>query len=290
MEKEFIDFNSNMYNHWVNFVNKIPEIILAIIVLLIGFFVIKLASRYSKKIIEQYASDSIVTKFLVNIVNIVLVIILSSICLGILGFGNITDKLLAGTAITTFIVGYALKDIGENFLAGILMAFRRPFRIGDLIEVQKIRGTVKEMSLRETNIQTLDGKDVFIPNSIILKNPLENFTYHQLLRSEFIIDFNISENIETIITDLLIIINSFEEVEKNPKANASVINIENNVIKLKCLFWFKTTDVNAPGGSLKSEILIKTIQYLKNNKIKLFEEKEVKQEESTAHLRNAEED
>ena len=113
-----------------------------------------------------------------------------------MGYGNITDKILAGTALTTFIVGFALKDIGENFLAGILMAFRRPFRIGDLIEVQGMRGRVKKMSLRETNIKTLDGKDVFIPNSIILKNPLENFTYNQLLRSEFFINVDYSEDLE----------------------------------------------------------------------------------------------
>ena len=103
MKKEFTDFNTTMHQHWVDFVNKIPEIILAITILLFGLFVIKFTSKYSKKIIEQRANDSIVTKFLVNMITIVLAIILTSICLGILGFGNVTDKLLAGTAITTFI-------------------------------------------------------------------------------------------------------------------------------------------------------------------------------------------
>ncbi len=287
MKEEFLDFNSTLHQHWLDFIHKIPAIILALIILLVGFFIIKYVSKYARTIIEQRANDSIVTKFLVNIISIILTVFLVSISLGILGFGNITDKLLAGTAITTFIVGYALKDIGENFLAGILMAFRRPFRIGDLIEVQKIRGRVKEMSLRETNIQTLDGKDVFIPNSIILKNPLENFTYHQLLRSEFVIDIAISEDIEKIMADLLTIINTFEEVEKQPKANASIIDIEDNKIKLKCSYWFKTTDVTAPGNSLKSEILIKTIRYFKNQKINLIEETE---EEGSATSQNTEEE
>ena len=287
MKEEFLDFNSTLHQHWLYFIHKIPAIVLALIILLVGFFIIKYISKYARTIIEQRANDSIVTKFLVNIISIILTVFLVSISLGILEFGNITDKLLAGTAITTFIVGYALKDIGENFLAGILMAFRRPFRIGDLIEVQKIRGRVKEMSLRETNIQTLDGKDVFIPNSIILKNPLENFTYHQLLRSEFVIDIAISEDIEKIMADLLTIINTFEEVEKQPKANASIIDIEDNKIKLKCSYWFKTTDVTAPGNSLKSEILIKTIRYFKNQKINLIEETE---EEGSATSQNTEEE
>ena len=106
------------------------------------------------------------------------------------------------------------------------MAFRRPFRIGDLIEVQGMRGRVKKMSLRETNIKTLDGKDVFIPNSIILKNPLENFTYNQLLRSEFFINVDYSEDLEKVMKDILHIINSFEEVEKNPHASVYVQEID----------------------------------------------------------------
>ena len=78
-----------------------------------------------------------------------------------------------------------------------------------------------------------------------------------------------------IISDLIAIINSIEEVEKEPKASASIMDIENTKIKIKCSYWFKTSDVSAPGGSLRSQILIKTIQYLKDNQIKLFDEKKV---------------
>ena len=138
MEEEIKIFVEQLESTWILFLHKIPAIILALLVLAIGGFVIKLTSKYARKTIHEKAKDSIVTTFLVNIISIVLTLFLASISLGILGFGNITDKILAGTAITTFIVGFALKDIGENFLAGILMAFRRPFKIGDLIEVQKL--------------------------------------------------------------------------------------------------------------------------------------------------------
>lgn len=269
MEEEIKIFVEQLENTWSLFLHKIPAIILALLVLAIGVFVIKFTSKYARKTIHEKAKDSIVTTFLVNIISIVLTLFLASISLGILGFGNITDKILAGTAITTFIVGFALKDIGENFLAGILMAFRRPFKIGDLIEVQKIRGKVKDLSLRETNIQTLDGKDVFIPNSIILKNPLENYTYHQLLRNDFILMLNIEDDVEKIMNDILQLINSFEEVEKNPKASVSISDFENNKVKINCSFWFKTTDVTAPGGSLRSKILKNVLIYIKTNNINI---------------------
>ena len=271
MEKEFVDFRSTIQHSWENFLSQLPAILLAILVFIAGIFAIKLFSKVVTKFIDEKSKDSIVTDFLVNIISFILTIFLAIVCLGILGYGNITDKILAGTALTTFIVGFALKDIGENFLAGILMAFRRPFRIGDLIEVQGMRGRVKKMSLRETNIKTLDGKDVFIPNSIILKNPLENFTYNQLLRSEFFINVDYSEDLEKVMKDILHIINSFEEVEKNPHASVYVQEIDGEKIKLRGAYWFKTTDVNAPGNSLKSEILFKVIHYIKKQDIQIEE-------------------
>lgn len=274
MKKEFSDFGYTTQQALENLKNAVPSIILAILVFLIGLFIIRQVSKIVTRFLTENSKNSIVTDFLVNIASFVLTLLLIVICLGILGFRDITDKILAGTALTTFIIGFALKDIGENFLAGILMAFRRPFRIGDLIEVEGMRGRVKKMSLRETNIKTLDGKDVFIPNSIILKNPLENFTYNQLLRSDFILNVSFSSDVEQLMKDVLEIINSFEEVEKEPKSSVYIQDIDGEKIKIRGAYWFKTTDVTAPGNSLKSAILFKVIQYLKDHQVVLKENKE----------------
>lgn len=274
MKKEFSDFGYTTQQALENLKNAVPSIILSILVFLIGLFIIRQVSKIVTRFLTENSKNSIVTDFLVNIASFVLTLLLIVICLGILGFRDITDKILAGTALTTFIIGFALKDIGENFLAGILMAFRRPFRIGDLIEVEGMRGRVKKMSLRETNIKTLDGKDVFIPNSIILKNPLENFTYNQLLRSDFILNVSFSSDVEQLMKDVLEIINSFEEVEKEPKSSVYIQDIDGEKIKIRGAYWFKTTDVTAPGNSLKSAILFKVIQYLKDHQVVLKENKE----------------
>lgn len=274
MKKEFSDFGYTTQQALENLKNAVPSIILSILVFLIGLFIIRQVSKIVTRFLTENSKNSIVTDFLVNIASFVLTLLLIVICLGILGFRDITDKILAGTALTTFIIGFALKDIGENFLAGILMAFRRPFRIGDLIEVEGMRGRVKKMSLRETNIKTLDGKDVFIPNSIILKNPLENFTYNQLLRSDFVLNVSFSSDVEQLMKDVLEIINSFEEVEKEPKSSVYIQDIDGEKIKIRGAYWFKTTDVTAPGNSLKSAILFKVIQYLKDHQVVLKENKE----------------
>ena len=80
---------------------------------------------------------------------------------------------------------------------------------------------------------------------------------------------NIEDDVEKIMNDILQLINSFEEVEKNPKASVSISDFENNKVKINCSFWFKTTDVTAPGGSLRSKILKKVLIYIKTNNINI---------------------
>ena len=169
MEKEFVDFRTTIQHSWENFLSQLPAILMAILVFIAGIFAIKLFSKVVTKFIDEKSKDSIVTDFLVNIVSFILTIFLVIVCLGILGYGNITDKILAGTALTTFIVGFALKDIGENFLAGILMAFRRPFRIGDLIEVQGRRVELKKCRSEKPILKLLTEKMFSFPIPLFIK-------------------------------------------------------------------------------------------------------------------------
>jgi small conductance mechanosensitive channel len=116
------------------------------------------------------------------------------ITLYLLGLNSFTNKVLAGAGLLAFVIGFALKDIGENFLAGIILAFKSPFKLDDLIEVNNIIGFVKDINIRETHIKTPDGKDVFLPNSIILKNPMFNYTIDGFLRYEFVVGIAYENN------------------------------------------------------------------------------------------------
>jgi small-conductance mechanosensitive channel len=263
MEKEINSLSDALVESWRNFQDDLPSILIAFLVFMTGIYLIRSASKLVLKFIGEKSKDPLITDFLVNIVSFVLIILLVVLCLGILGWGSITNKILAGAGITTFVVGFALKDIGENFLAGIFMAFRRPFRIGDLVEVQKIRGRVVRMSLRETHIKTLDGRDVYMPNSIILKSPFENLTMDYMMRTEFSIHV-ILDNVEETMKKILDTVKSFEQVAEAPAPSVIIQEINDNRVTLKSLFWFKTTEVSAPGGGLRSNVLLKVSNEIKD--------------------------
>lgn len=244
------------------FSEKFPLLLVAFVILILGFFGIKKLKKIAFDYIDKKSEDSLASDFLVNMIAFVLTIILIIICLSILGWGHITDKILAGAGITTFIVGFALKDIGENFLAGILMAFRRPFKVGDLIEIENVRGRVTEMSLRETIIKTSDGKEVFIPNAMLVKNLLVNHTYDNLLRSEFSISIDNNESTEKALIIIEDILKSFQQVEKSPAPRVVIDEINNNSIIVRAQFWFKTENVSASASRLRSDIMLKVFKTL----------------------------
>ncbi len=82
------------------------------------------------------------------------------------------SSLLAGLGLGSVAIGFAFKDIFENFFAGMLILFRQPFAIGDHVEVNDIEGVVENITIRDTLVRQTDGQPVVIPNSVLFKNPV----------------------------------------------------------------------------------------------------------------------
>jgi small-conductance mechanosensitive channel len=93
------------------------------------------------------------------------------------------SEILTSLGVTGLILGFALKDIIENFVAGILILWRHPFGVGDQIRSGAFEGTVTEITFRSTVLRTYDGVRVFIPNGTVFTEPLENFTANATRRS-----------------------------------------------------------------------------------------------------------
>ncbi|MFC4740979.1 mechanosensitive ion channel family protein [Flavobacterium ponti] len=263
MNPEIETFKQSLYQSWFSLIDQLPTIIFSIIIFIIGLLIIKLINKYAKKIIVSKANDPLVADFILSIISLALTVILFVICLGILGFDDVTNKVLAAAGLSTFIIGFALKDIGENFLAGILMAFQRPFRIGDLIQIDNVKGRVIEMSLRSTTIKTLDGIDAYIPNASILKNNLENFTIDELMRNDFIVSVSHDDRIDEAFDMIDAILKENEFVLNIPTHAVLVDKIENDIVNIGVYYWYRTDEVKAPGGKLKSDLQLIIYKKLK---------------------------
>lgn len=237
MEKTVEFYNDVIQYFKLNYLN-LGFVLLFVVV---GFLIAEFIKRRIKRRMIRKSPNPITATFVSQIISFALKTFVVLITLYLLGLNSFTNKILAGAGLLAFVIGFALKDIGENFLAGIILAFKSPFKLDDLIEVDKIIGFVKDIDIRETHIKTPDGKDVFMPNSIILKNPMFNYTIDGFLRYEFIVGVAYENNPAEAIIVIYETVNNVEGVLKGKRKPVVIIDeLAANTINIRVMFWIDT--------------------------------------------------
>ncbi|MEO8774407.1 MAG: mechanosensitive ion channel domain-containing protein [Gelidibacter sp.] len=254
MEKMTQLYNDSIQYFHLNYLNLGATIIF----LIIGFIASNFIQRRVRLRLMNKSPNRITAHFTSQIVGFIMKSVVIFSTLYLLELSSFTNKLLAGAGLLTFVIGFALKDIGENFLAGIILAFKSPFKLDDLIEVNGIMGHVKDISIRETLIKTPDGKDVFLPNAIILKNPLFNYTLDGFLRYEFDIGIAYENSPSDAIKLMLKTVNNVEGILKgDKKATVTIHELATNSINIKTQFWvdtFKSTK-RSVHNTIRSQVM-----------------------------------
>lgn len=154
----------------------LPNIVAALLVLILFFVVGKLVRGAVKRMLEKTTSNKTIINLLETIVGVSIVGIGIFVALSILNLDGAVTSLLAGAGIIGLALGFAFQDIASNFISGIILSIRHPFGIGDIIETNGFYGEVEKMNLRNTIIRTPQGQTVYIPNKSVFENPLQNFT------------------------------------------------------------------------------------------------------------------
>lgn len=180
----FEDFRSKLNEEvmsklesWLNtLISMLPEMVVALFVLLLFFGIGKLARKAVHKLLSRATMNKTVIDLLETVAGIIVVGLGTFIALGVLNLDGAVTSLLAGAGIVGLALGFAFQDIASNFISGIILTIRHPFGIGDIIETKDIYGTVKKLNLRNTILETPQGQVVYIPNKIVFENPLTNFT------------------------------------------------------------------------------------------------------------------
>lgn len=250
----------------------LPKIGAGIIVLLVFILLSWMIKTVITKRVKPKTKNPLLAVFLGKIVAFVITTAGFVFFLNVIGLGGIATHIMAGAGITTFVIGFAFKDIGENFLSGILMAFKSPFKIGDLIETSGTVGYVSELNMRDSVLKTLDGKDVYIPNSQIIKTPLFNYTIDGYLRYEIVIGLDYATDINKTIEIINHVLASVPEVLQTDKKPVTVVDeLATSTVNIRVLYWIDTFKSKSKAFHLtiKSQIIIKLINEFNKNNIYL---------------------
>lgn len=261
-----------IYFYYEAILQNAPGFITGVVVLFIGFKIANFGKKLTERRVKVNVKNTLPRLFIAQIISGIIKIITVIFFLDLIGFQNITTKILAGAGILTFVVGFAFKDIGENFLAGIILAFKSPFQENDLIETENIIGYVKELRIRETVIKTTDGKDVYVPNSQILKSPLINYTIDGFLRNEFMLGLDYSSDLSKAVELIIESVSNTEGVLLEEKKPTVVIDqFATSTVNLKVFFWLDTFKSSSKTyhSSIRTEVMKNVLAILTVNKFSL---------------------
>ncbi|HKO54125.1 MAG TPA: mechanosensitive ion channel family protein [Polyangiaceae bacterium] len=148
-------------------------------------------------------------------------------------------KLISMLGIGGVAIGFAFKDLFQNLLAGILILWREPFRVGDEITAGAFTGTVEAIETRATFIRTYDGQRTIIPNSQIYTEAVSVITAYDMIRSQYDIGIGYGDDIQTAKKVVREILESTEQILRDPKPEVMVWDLAGSSINLRARWWSK---------------------------------------------------
>ena len=185
--------------HWSEeFVSMLPNFILAVLALILFVLLAKIARKIFLRIMRKIITNRELNALLAKTVYVIIIIIGAFVALSILNLEKTVTSLLAGAGIIGLALGFAFQDIATNFISGFLMAARRPFEVGDVIEAGNYQGIVKTLNIRTTVITSFQGQEIIVPNKELFQNIMVNDSTNKERRIDLGVGVSYGENLERV--------------------------------------------------------------------------------------------
>jgi small-conductance mechanosensitive channel len=165
--------------------------------------------------------------------------------LKISGLTRLAVTVLGGTGLVALVIGFAFRDIAENFLASILISIQRPFAMGDLIEVAGHKGYLQSVNTRSALLMTLEGNHVQIPNATIYKETITNFTANPNARFDFMVGIGYDDSISKAQAIALKVLEDHAAVVSDPESMVLVESLGAATVNLRVYFWINIAEFSA---------------------------------------------
>jgi small conductance mechanosensitive channel len=216
------------------------RLVAALLVFLIGKWLAKKLATLLSKLLERGKVDITLTKFLHNIVYYAIVIAVVIAAAGQLGINTTSFLTVVGAA--SLAIGLALKDSLGNFASGVMLILFRPFRVGDAVIVGGETGTVKEITIFNTVLNTGDNQRKIIPNSSISNSTITNITANPTRRIDMVIGISYDDDIRLAKETLETILAEEEAVLQVPAPLVAVAELGASSVDLVVRPWVNTHD------------------------------------------------
>lgn len=229
-----------------------PKVVAALAILVIGYFVVRIATSLAARGLRTAQMDETLVRFLRSIMYILLMAFVIIAVLGKLGVD--TTSLAAIFAAAGLAIGLALQGSLGNFASGVMLIANRPFKVGDLITVAGVTGVVEQINVFATELNTPDNKRLIVPNGEITKGVITNLSGNNRRRLDLVIGISYSDDIETAREILQRVVAAHPKVLAEPAPYIAVHELGDSSVNFLVRPWTLTGDYFKTWGELTTAI------------------------------------
>jgi small conductance mechanosensitive channel len=225
---------------WLDgFIRNLPNILVGIAVFIAMIYISRWAGKMIKKLLKNRGRQNF-GEILGGFLRWTLTLVGLMLALTIISPNLSPADLIAGLGVSSVAIGFAFKDILQNWLAGILILMRQPFELGDQIIVNGFEGTVERIETRATIIRKYDGQRIVVPNSEIYTNSVNVITANELIRSQYDLGLGYNEDREKAVEILRETIKNIDGVSKDKPVDLLFWDQADSWITIRMRWWTKS--------------------------------------------------
>jgi len=217
-----------------------PKLVGAIIVWIVGVWIIKLLSKGFMKILTKREIDDSLKPFLKSLLSATLKVLLVISVLGMLGVEMTSFIAILGAA--GLAIGMALSGTLQNFAGGVMILIFKPFKVGDVIEAQGYVGSVSGIQIFNTILKTPDNKTIIIPNGGLSTSSLTNYSTEAQRRVDWTFGIGYGDDVNKAKEVLMELINADERILKTPEPFIAVSELADSSVNFVVRVWAKGSD------------------------------------------------
>jgi small conductance mechanosensitive channel len=216
------------------------NVIAAILIFYIGRTVARLLARGLRRLMQAQSVDPILESFVSNLVYWALMAFV--IIAAITKLGVQTASLIALVGAAGLAVGLAMQGSLANFAAGVLIVMFRPYRVGDWVEAAGISGTVVQVQILTTLLQTADNKQIIVPNGQIMNSIITNYSTNTTRRVDVVVGVSYDDDIDTVRDTIQSLVDADERILKDPPCQIVVAELADSSVNFFVRPWVATAD------------------------------------------------
>ena len=215
----------------------LPLLVVALAILWMSVLVGRLLARRRMGWLRRHQNNPYLEGLVRRLVQSVVVILGLVLALNLLGASALVGAVLGSAGVIGLVVGFAFKDIAENYMAGILLSLRRPFAPDDHLVIDRYEGKVIALTSRATLMMTLDGNQLSLPNSLVFKSVVLNYTANPRRRFDFVLPVDPSESIHDATERAVAAIGQVDGVLKDPPPSWAVDGYNAKGLDVRFFGW-----------------------------------------------------